>query len=210
LLTWLGTTAMPANKGMKLTKPSVLKLRSLSPVLSGLDMELSDPRWSTLNSAYRIPFDPRDALRQLEQGRSQEAWDCFWTELHHQGAVDTASYATVPQLVRIHRDRQLFAWQTYALATTIELASRSPQNPQVPEWLEQDYRGAINELASLGLEELPRADDATHVSAILAFLALWKAARTYARLMNLFSDEELAAVEDQLVACALEGPRDAG
>ena len=32
---WLGSTAMPANKGMKLTKPSILKLRSLSLVFDG-------------------------------------------------------------------------------------------------------------------------------------------------------------------------------
>jgi len=173
-------------------------------------MELTDPRWLELHGAYRIPFDPRDAFSQLEAGHSSEAWDTLWQELHHQGAVDLASYAAVPQLVRIHRERQLGAWQTYALVTTIDLASREPRNPPVPEWLQHEYRRALGELAQLGLEELSGAEDVTYISSILACLALWKDARTYARLMSLFSDEELAAVETDLVHCALEGPKGAG
>jgi hypothetical protein len=173
-------------------------------------MELTDHRWLGLNGAYRTVFDPRDALRQLEVGHASEAWHTLWEELHHQGAVDVASYAAVPQLVRIHRERQLGAWQTYALVTTIELASRAPRNPPVPEWLQDQYRKAQSDLARLALEELPAAEGAAYISSILAFLALSKDARTYARLLSLFSDEELAAVEDDLVSRALEGPKGAG
>jgi hypothetical protein len=173
-------------------------------------MELTDSRWQGLNGAYRTVFDPRDAIRQLEAGQTSEAWDTLWEELHHQGAVDLASYAAVPQLVRIHRERQLGAWQTYAMVTTIELASRAARNPPIPEWLQDEYRQALGDLARLGLQELPAAQDAAYVSSILAFLALWKDARTYARLLLLCSDAELAVVENDLVNRALEGPKGAG
>jgi hypothetical protein len=60
-------------------------------------MEYDDPRWVGLRGGYRIPYDPRNALRSLEANTNVEkAWDELCTELYHQGDIVEASYATVP------------------------------------------------------------------------------------------------------------------
>jgi hypothetical protein len=53
----------------------------------------------------------------------------MWEELHHQGDVGDASYAAVPELVRIHRDGRAADWNLYAMVAIIELARTESQNP---------------------------------------------------------------------------------
>lgn len=77
---------------------------------------------------YRTVFNPRHLLHNLESNvQVKEAWHELWGELHHQGDVGDASYAAVPQLVRIHGERKLDDWNTYALVAVIELSSRKGQ-----------------------------------------------------------------------------------
>jgi len=104
-------------------------------------LSLDDERWSSLNGGYRVPFDPRPLLRNLEAGNDVQAvWDELWQGLHHQGDVGEASYAAVPHLVRIHRQRGVVDWNTYAIVATIELARGIGTNPDVPAWLRQGTR----------------------------------------------------------------------
>ena len=66
-----------------------------------------DPIWKELKGGYKVLYNPTVALQKLENGISMsEAWDELWQELYHQGDVGVASYASVPQLVRIHREKQ--------------------------------------------------------------------------------------------------------
>jgi hypothetical protein len=78
----------------------------------------------------------------------------------------------IPHLVRIHRQRQVVDWNTYALAATVELARGVKTNPDVPEWARGSYDEALRELGRLGLEELPRAANPETVWSILGLLAL--------------------------------------
>jgi hypothetical protein len=32
-------------------------------------LDLSDKRWTKMEGGYRVPFDPRPLLKQLEQGK---------------------------------------------------------------------------------------------------------------------------------------------
>src|SRR6266478_1796311 len=101
--------------------------------ITGLDLE--DPAWSGLCGGYRIPYDPRPALRTLELGEGTEAaWKELWQELYHQGDVGEASYAAVPHLVRIYRGSQSGGWNTYAIVALMELARRAEGNPPLPDW----------------------------------------------------------------------------
>jgi hypothetical protein len=51
-------------------------------------MDYDDPRWADLCGGYRLPYDPRNALRSLEANTNvAEAWTDLWNGLHHQGAV---------------------------------------------------------------------------------------------------------------------------
>ena len=72
-------------------------------------ISLDEPIWETLKSGYRILYNAAQPLQQFEQGLIdiEELSLEFQNELHHQGDVDTASYAVVPQLVRICINKNL-------------------------------------------------------------------------------------------------------
>ena len=121
---------------------------------------LDDNRWSNLTGGYRTPFDPRPLLARLETEQdTATVWHELWDELHHQGDAGEASYAAIPHLVRIHRRRGVVDWNTYAIVAIIELVRTETKNPQIPEWLEQDYLRAIRELAEIGAAEIWHTDE---------------------------------------------------
>lgn len=159
-------------------------------------LSFSDERWSDLKGGYRLPFDPRPLLHKLEAGTdAEETWQQLWDGIHHQGDVDLASYAAVPHLVRIARQRGISDWNVYAMVGIIELARGEGANPPLPSWLEKDYFDAIQELASLGLAQLPSAEEEDETGAILGILAISRGARTYGRLLLKYSQEELLEFE---------------
>jgi hypothetical protein len=105
-------------------------------------MDMDGGRWSALEGGYRVAYDPRDALTRLARGDVASAWPELWNELHHQGDLGLASFAAIPELVRVHAARGIADWNTYALAATIEEARDNPNNPKLPEWLREDYERA--------------------------------------------------------------------
>jgi hypothetical protein len=150
-----------------------------------------DPRWAELHGGYRIPYDPRNALRSLAEGRNVDAaWKELWNELHHQGDVGEASYAAVPELVRVHAERGIADGNTYALVAIIEDARQNPKNPELPSWLKDSYTDALNRLAVLGLHDFRAATDETLVVSIIAVLAMAKGQSLLGRLAIYFTDDE--------------------
>jgi hypothetical protein len=161
-------------------------------------LSFDDRRWEKLLGGYRTAFDPRPALQNLESNvHVKDAWHELWEGLHHQGDVGEASYAAVPHVVRIHRKRGQDDWNTYALVAVIELARGKAKNPEVPSWLKEEYLGAIQELAKIGAVELLRAESSEDIRAILSVLAIAKGARTHARFLLEYSEEELIDLERQ-------------
>jgi hypothetical protein len=157
--------------------------------IAGLDF--MDPRWVGLLGGYRIPYDPRKALRALEGGENTAAaWDELWNELHHQGDIGEASFAALPHLIRIHELRGVADSNTYAIAAIIELARDSSDNPQLPPDLQRFYEPAWRRLIEIGLQELNAADDETLITGILSVLAIGKGMRTLGRLTIEFTDDE--------------------
>lgn len=149
-----------------------------------------------MTGGYRVPFDPRPLLFQLERGLDpKETWDALWNELHHQGDVGEASYAAVPHLVRIYRKQREPDWQTYAIVATIELVRKEGSNPDVPEWLEEGYFKALVELAEIAASEILKADTPETVRSILAILAISRGQRIYGRFIDYYSEDELAEME---------------
>ena len=145
-----------------------------------------------------MPYDPRPMFAKLQSNEDVKAvWDELWDELHHQGDVGETSYAAVPHLVRIHRERGVPDWNTYAIVATIELARDSGKNPPVPNWLKPAYDNAIQELADLGRAELGLVSDKETVRCILAILAIANGARVYGRLLADFSEDEVLELEKQ-------------
>jgi hypothetical protein len=159
-------------------------------------LHLDDPRWSKLTGGYRVPVDLRPLLRELESGADTEsAWADLWAELHHQGDVGDGSYVAVPHLVRIHRDRGVPDWNTYALVATVELARGNGRNPEVSGLDRASYQQALRDLAQLGLRELTTAKAPEAVRSILAILAIVYGARTYGRILVEFTEDEVLELE---------------
>jgi hypothetical protein len=160
-------------------------------------MQLDDPRWANLKGGYNLPYDPRPALQKLQSNTdTPTAWHELWEELHHQGDVGEASYATVPELVRIHRVRHHLDWNLYALVATIELARDDRRNPPLPGWLEAEYSQALAELAKIGISQLNSAKDNESVRAILAIVAIAKGLRVAGRMVLEYSEDELLEMEN--------------
>ncbi len=161
-------------------------------------LELDDPRWTELDGGYRMRFDPRPLLAKLEAGEDDAAtWSDLWDELHHQGDVGEASFAAVPQLVRIHRSSGTIDWNIYAMVAIIELARKVGANPDVPDWLKDDYFQAISELARIGVAQILRTEDPRTAEAILGVLALDRGLRTYAELLVRYSEDEISVLKAQ-------------
>jgi hypothetical protein len=157
-----------------------------------------DERWNHLRGGYKTPFDPRPSLRKLEsQQGTADAWQELWEELHHQGDVGEASYAAVPELVRIHRGGSVADWNLYGMVAIIELARTESQNPEVPDWLHDDYFRSIQELAQMGAREILSAEEAETKRAILGVIAIAGGLRTHGRFLVEYSEDELSEMESR-------------
>ena len=151
-----------------------------------------DARWSNMTGGYKMPFDPRPLLKRLEtDSDTTEVWHELWDELHHQGDIGEASFAAVPFLVRSYRNRGVLDWNTYAIVAIIELARKEGNNPDVPQWIENDYFQAIRELAEIGAAEVLQAETAEDVRAILSIIAIEKGLRIHGELLLKYADDEL-------------------
>lgn len=159
-------------------------------------LSLDDERWTNLEGGYRMLFDPRPWLKRLSTGQENDAvWHEFWEELHHQGDVGEASYATVPHLVRIYRQLGVFDSNPYAIVTCIDLCRTERKNPPIPDWLKEDYLQAIYELAEYGLSQWKQAQSPEDVRAILGVLALSRNLRVHAKFLFDYTDDELLEME---------------
>lgn len=162
-------------------------------------ISLEDARWSKMTGGYKMPFDPRPLLRRLETEQdTARVWQELWEELHHQGDVGDASYAVVPFLVRIYRERGVIDWNTYAIVATIELARTEAKNPDVPEWIAEDYFQAIRNLAEIGTKEIMQAEAADDVCAILSVIAIEKGLRTHGKFLVNYSEAEMIDIESRV------------
>jgi hypothetical protein len=115
--------------------------------------------------------------------------------LHHQGDVGEASYAAVPELVRIHRNGSAADWNLYAMVATIELARTESENPEVPDWLKEDYFRSIQELAQMGTKEILAAGETETKRAILGVIAIAAGLRTHGKFLVKYSEDEPSEME---------------
>jgi hypothetical protein len=151
-----------------------------------------------MKGGYKVPYNPVSALRKLETGINQdEAWKELWNELHHQGDVGEASYAAVPHLARIQKEKQSLNWNLYALASVIEMQRHAKKNPPLPDWLQADYASARQELTMLAIEDLKRANDPITVRALRACIAFGKGELTMGTMILEFGEDERIEILDQ-------------
>lgn len=159
-------------------------------------LPLEDPKWSSFEGGYRIPYDASIPLLRLEKASSAEEINSLyaelWQELHHQGDVGLASYFAVPHLIRIAKEKRLLDYNMFGLIATIEIERRS-DNPELPEEYRELYldsiRKGIPELVKLCLED---NWDLTLSSAILSALAVSKGQIELGQVITKMEDMDLA------------------
>lgn len=167
-------------------------------------LSLEDKKWQEISGGYRVPYDASVALRSIQDGIN--VWDELWEELHHQGDVDIASYASVPQLMRIASSRPSCDWNFYGLLATIEIARRRKGNPGVPVWLKADYDGAWAQAFTLALADISLKIDRPTTTAILAVLALAKGELELSAMLSGLDKSELdECLEERLAWSELYG-----
>lgn len=139
---------------------------------------------------YRREYDPRPVLAALRAGTDVAGnWSELWEELHHQGNVGEASYAAVIVLADWATDTAPIDWNLFALATTVEMARQTVENPPIPDLLAGEYAAAWAKLFSAALALLPGATDETLISASLAVVAVHKGQASLARMACLSESE---------------------
>lgn len=132
-------------------------------------------------------------LANLDASRdTRQTWHDLWDGLYHQGDVGEASYAAVPHLVRIYRERSEIDWNTFAIVAIIELARPEEGNPSLPTWLAEDYLAAIRELVEIGIRQLSQTADHDVIRSILGVIAIRSGLREHGRILVDYSDEEAA------------------
>ena len=172
-----------------------------SAFLLSIMLPLDDPKWKSLRGGYKIPYDPTNALRRLYAGENQKAvWTELWEELHHQGDVGDASYASIPHLVKIQRERCDPDWNAYALIATIEIERRRRQNPPIPDWLFPSYESAWNDLMTVGLRDYAKTNDVLTARSILVVLALCKGLREIGTIVSHFDESEIQEIFEKYTA----------
>lgn len=132
---------------------------------------MTEVPWAELQGGYRVPFDPRPAIARIAAGGD---WDELWEELHHQGDVDTASYAALPLIADLTAASHRLDWNPYALALTIEEARTNGGNPPLPDWASTSYTAGWKSLVDTGLAVLADAENELLVTSIVAVIALHK------------------------------------
>jgi len=161
-------------------------------------ISFEDARWSNMTGGYKTPFDPRPLLKRLEiDSNTTDVWRELWNELHHQGDIGEASIAAVPFLVRSYQERGVIDWNTYAIVAIIDLARKEGKNPDVPQWIADDYFQALRKLAEIGTKEVLLAETAEDVRAILSVIAIEKGLRIHGRFLVNYSEEELIDIESK-------------
>ena len=93
---------------------------------------------AVLNGGYRIPYDAAPALLKLQTDR-EVAIEELWENLYHQGDVDLASYAAVPDLVQMGE---------LSLVGAIEVARHEPKNPPLRSSMIEVYSNALESALS--------------------------------------------------------------
>ena len=93
----------------------------------------NDQRWNNLLGGRRQQDNPRPTLVKLQSGTDVSiVWSAFWNELHDQGDVGDAWYASVPHLVGIYRERPTADCNCYAIVGTVEPARTGRNSLEVP------------------------------------------------------------------------------
>jgi hypothetical protein len=130
-------------------------------------------------------------LRLRSDPHSEGLWSELFENLYHQGDVGETSFAAVSELARLLPEDQPLPWQLISLVHSIEEARLAPRNPELPIWIANEYFAAIKTLARRCLLELQGPTSDVSARSMIAFVALWKGLKIYAKAIGDYSEDEL-------------------
>ena len=146
---------------------------------------------SFLLNAYGEPFDPGPLIETWHESATSDAVRELWDNLYHQGAVNSASYAAVPGIVRILEQAGSPDWNGYALIASIEEARLAGGGVPMPMELAGEYETAWKSALPLALRDLLDAQDDSLVRSLIAVVTLAKGQRTLAAIALCTEDERI-------------------
>lgn len=139
-------------------------------------MKLDDPKWATLEGAYKTPFDASKLLSGLYNTNDKREIDSFfselWDELHHQGDVGHASYFAVPILIQVCVYKKSLDWNYIGLILTIEICRHKDNNPILVKEFEEEYLASLVYFKTYLIENLNSIYDPHSFRLVLAYLAV--------------------------------------
>jgi hypothetical protein len=139
-------------------------------------MNLDGPNFLELKNGYRDRYDLRPLVKRFSEGDNTEScWEEVWNELHHQGDVDTASFAFLPFAVEIYRNRSR-GFDIYLYAATLQYGAGRGTNPVVPDWMSIEYGKALESLFEMAVLDLRSGLQPIMVRPVLAYLASYSGA----------------------------------
>lgn len=161
-------------------------------------LDYQDNRWNILHGGYKMPYNPVGEFLKLEKEiEDEQAWDNLWENLHHQGDLGEVSYASVPNLIDVYQRKRIINWNVYALVSTIEFERQRITNPELPNWLKDDYFASLSILFALALDDISRTNDKLTIRCILGFMALYKGLFKYGALISNYDETEIEEIVDE-------------
>jgi hypothetical protein len=152
--------------------------------------------WENLNHAYGKASNIPQLLSRLsaypeESNYEEEPWFSLWNSLYHQGTIYSASFAAVPEIVRlILLAPESVTPSFFSLPTSIEIARRK-QSIEIPPNLAASYKNAISELGKCASLCISHNREKEFARAATAAFAISAGQIEYAELLLEISSEEV-------------------
>lgn len=141
-------------------------------------LSLESSRWLELEHAYGNASDIPNLISQLESIPSlendKEPWFSLWSSLAHQNDVFSASFATVPHVIRLLSKAPLTADFSYFQFPAVVEICRQKNQIIIPDDLKADYFESLRLLPKLVAKAADRDWDISLLLSVLSSIAASK------------------------------------
>ncbi len=149
-----------------------------------------------MDGGYRRPYDASEIIRSLQVSvqPKQDFWDEVWNNLYHQHDVGVASYAVMPWLLKIYKEKNWVDYQLPNYAFAVEQARLMGHNPTLPNLWAKEYQESIEGINDYCLRKRLECNDANFKKAVVLLTATLVGATGIAELVDFVSigDEQRA------------------
>ena len=162
-------------------------------------MEVKHVPWHKLRNGYHQIYNPLPKLEQYETKKItlNQLLKEFWEELHHQGDVDSASYAVVPMLTLYYQRGSDTTGELLTLLVTIILASKDKKNPKPSGDVKRYFDQATDSLVETVASSILRPKSAHELWSALSLISLQHKQIDTAKLLNFLDQDTLKHIVDE-------------